>query len=201
MDTGTEMPIFARETGVVFSRVWAMPDADTFSIPPIAGFVQKYLMKSKISVDPFARNKRWATYTNDVNPNTAADSHLEADAFLRGLAQRGVVADLLFFDPPYSPRQLKECYNSFGRDMQLEDGQTARLRKIWRDTALPILYKDCVVLSFGWNTVGMGTKNGFEIVEILMVCHGADHNDTICMAERRKPQEPDLFANLCLSPK
>jgi len=76
----------------------------------------------------------------------------------------------------------------------LEDGQTARLPKIWRDAPLPILSDNAVVLSFGWNTVGMGTGNGFEIVEILMVCHGADHNDTICMAERRKPQEPDLFS-------
>jgi len=41
------------------------------------------------------------------------------------------------------------------------------------------------VLWFGWNTTGMGKKYGFEIEEILLVCHGSDHNDTICMAERR----------------
>ncbi len=193
MEIRTAIEQQPRETGVVFRREWAMPSADTFDVPCIAGFVQKYLLKSKVSIDPFARNKRWATYTNDINPNTAAGCHMEADEFLRSVAQDDVIADLLLFDPPYSPRQLKECYNSFGRDMQLEDGQTARLRKIWRDAALPILSEDAVVLSFGWNTVGMGTKNGFEIVEILMVCHGADHNDTICMAERRKPREPELF--------
>lgn len=178
---------------IEFSRVWSMPSSDTFDIPPIAGFVQKYLLKSKVSVDPFARNKRWATYTNDINPDTAAQSHLEADEFLRQLTKIGIKTDLLLFDPPYSPRQLKECYNSFGRNMQLEDGQTARLRKIWRDSALPILSEDSVVLSFGWNSVGMGTKNGFEIVEILIVCHGADHNDTICMAERRKARDSELW--------
>jgi hypothetical protein len=132
--------------GVLFSREWAMPSADTFDVPPIFRFVQKYLRKSTTSVDPFARNKRWATYTNDINPNTRAESHLEADEFLRGLK---IKSDLLLFDPPYSPRQLKECYNSFGRKMQLEDGQTARLRKIWRDSALPILTENAVVLSFG----------------------------------------------------
>jgi hypothetical protein len=57
---------------------------------------------------------------------------------------------------------------------------------------LPILTNDAVVLSFGWNTSGMGKARGFEIEEILLVCHGSDHNDTICMAERRC--QMDLFA-------
>lgn len=36
--------------------------------PPIGEMVQRYLKAAKISCDPFARNKRWATYTNDLNP-------------------------------------------------------------------------------------------------------------------------------------
>ena len=28
-------------------------------------------------------------------------------------------------------------------------------------------------------------KNGYTIEEILIVCHGGAHNDTICMAERK----------------
>lgn len=162
-----------------------MPCSDTFDAIPIHSFVWKYLHAAKVSVDPFARNKRWATFTNDVNPNTLANSHLEAEEFLSNLAQSGVRADLLIFDPPYSPRQQKESYDSFGRKMQQEDGMTARLRKIWRDAAYPLLTNDAVVLSFGWNSVGYGKRYGFEIEEILLVCHGSDHNDTICMAERR----------------
>jgi hypothetical protein len=42
------------------------------------------------------------------------------------------------------------------------------------------------VLSFGWNSAGMGKKYGFEQIEIMLVCHGAAHNDTICLAERRR---------------
>jgi hypothetical protein len=170
-----------------------MPDKDTFSVEPIHNFVWKYLSESKVSIDPFARNKRWATHTNDINPDAEAEHHLEATEFLDLLVKDKVAADFLLFDPPYSPRQLKECYNSFGRKMQLEDGQTARMRKEWRNHAMPILTNDAVVLSFGWNTVGFGRNLGFEIEEILLVCHGADHNDTICMAERRV--QSGLFAN------
>lgn len=114
---------------IEFSRVWAMPSADTFDVPPIAGFVQKYLMKSKVSVDPFARNKRWATYTNDLNPNTAADNHLEALEFLTLMARQNIVADLVIFDPPYSPRQVAECYSSIGRKTTQQDTQG----KSWSD--------------------------------------------------------------------
>jgi hypothetical protein len=39
-----------------------------------------------------------------------------------------------------------------------------------------------VVLSFGWNSAGMG--DFFEPVELLLVAHGGAHNDTICVAER-----------------
>ena len=169
-----------------FSRIWAMPNADTFSVPPIGEFVKRYLAEATLSCDPFARNKRWFTYTNDINPETAADSHMDASDFLLMLQKRQVKVDLFIFDPPYSPRQLKECYDSVGRKMQMEDGQTARLRKEWRDLTMPLLTNNAVVLSFGWNSVGFGKELAFDIEEILMVCHGADHNDTICLAERRR---------------
>lgn len=66
-----------------------MPNSDTFDIEPIHNFVWKYLSQAKVSIDPFARNKRWVTYTNDINPNTGAEYHLEATEFLDLLKQGG----------------------------------------------------------------------------------------------------------------
>lgn len=160
-----------------------MPSADTFDCEPIAGFVQKYLLKSKVSIDPFARNKRWATYTNDLNPKTAAQYHMDAEDFIRAYASQHS-PDLFLFDPPYSIHQIVATYSQFGID---RDGKGthngalySRVRKAIKDIAQP----GTVVLSFGWNSAGMG--KGFEIEEVLLVCHGGAHNDTICMAERRK---------------
>lgn len=176
-----------------FSRYWAMPSADTFSILPIEWFVKSYLMQSKCSVDPFARNKRWATYTNDLNPDTAALYHMDAREFLKMLATRDEIkTDLLLFDPPYSPRQISECYQSIGKEAQMKDTQSAVLYTECRDEAMALLTEDAIVLSFGWNSVGMGKERGFEIVEILLVCHGGAHNDTICVAERRMPKVAEL---------
>ena len=42
------------------------------------------------------------------------------------------------------------------------------------------------VITFGWNSGGIGKTKGFEIKEILMVAHGGWHNDTICTVEVKK---------------
>lgn len=169
-----------------FSRVWAMPSADTFSIPPIEKFVRHYLARASTSIDPFARNKTWATYTNDLNPETTAQHHMDAIAFLEMMAvvAAGTV-DLALIDPPYSPRQVSECYKAAGKSIGMKDTQNARLYKNVRDALMPLLTPHATVLSFGWNSTGMGKLRGFEQKEILLVCHGSAHNDTICLAEQR----------------
>ena len=104
--------------------------------------------------------------------------------FLDKLFAENVICDLVIFDPPYSPRQLSECYKNIGRKTTQEDTQSKSWR-LWKDGIARIVPVDGIVLSFGWNTVGMGVKRGYEILEILVVCHGGMHNDTICLAERR----------------
>lgn len=174
------------------SRHWGMPSADTFDCPPIEGFVKKYLMHSKKSVDPFARNKRWATYTNDLNPKTNADSHMDAIDFLKQLADGGKSADLVIIDPPYSPRQTKECYDNIGLKMESNDALLGLFRKKLKEQICRVLVPGGIVLTFGWNSVGMGKSLGFDIVEIVLVCHGSDHNDTLCVAEKKLNPYPTL---------
>lgn len=177
------------------TRKWAMPSSDTFDVPPIGEFVKSYLRKSKISVDPFARNKGWATYTNDLSPLASAEYHLEALDFLEMMGMMGVVADLVIFDPPYSPRQLAECYEQVGRVSTMEDMQALSWSN-WKSAISKIVPVGGIVLSFGWNSVGMGKKYAFDIIEIMMVCHGGMHNDTICMAERRAALQSDWFEEM-----
>lgn len=170
---------------VTMGRAWAMPSADTFSVRPIGDMVRRYLRASRVSVDPFARNSGLATYTNDLNPETSAQDHMDAAEWMESLAARGVIADLMLFDPPYSPRQISEVYAGIGRAVTTADTQSAALYSRVRDAAMRVLSDDAIVLSFGWNSVGMGSGRGFDLLEVLMVCHGGAHNDTICLAERR----------------
>ena len=136
-----------RRAAIQFSRCFAMPNAETFSIRPIGEFVQRYLAASKVSVDPFARNRDWATYTNDINPNTSAQSHQDAEAFLADLESKKVNADLVLFDPPYSPRQVMEHYQAAGLRVTQEDTQSGRLFKRVRNAIDRIVAPGGVVLS------------------------------------------------------
>lgn len=172
------------------SRAWAMPSPDTFSIPPIAQFVARHLRG--VTVDPFARNGTLATHTNDLNPDTAAQHHMDAEAFCLMLAGQGVLADCVLFDPPYSPRQISEFYQSIGRPVTTADTQNAMLYRRVRDALDRPVKPGGVVMSFGWNSAGMGQKRGYRIEEILLVAHGGAHNDTICVAETKV--QADLFA-------
>ena len=160
-----------------------MPSADTFTVRPIGAFVQKYLADSQVSIDPFARNNLWATYRNDINPQTVAQWHMDAEEFLKLMSgQHAGSVDLAILDPPYSPRQVSESYRAAGLEVRQADTQNAALYKRVKAALLPLLAPRATVLSFGWNSAGMG--KGFTPIEYLLVGHGGAHNDTICVAER-----------------
>lgn len=166
-----------------------MPSADTFDCKPIGDFVKKYL--TGISIDPFSRNKRWATYTNDLNPATKAESHVDAVSFLESLVGMNIKADCIILDPPYSPRQIAECYKGIGLKVGMEETQTAVLYMNVRRAILPLCKMGTTVLSFGWNSCGMG--DGFRRRETLLVAHGGAHNDTICVADELVQQQDTLI--------
>jgi hypothetical protein len=160
-----------------------MPNSDTFSQKATREFVKRWLYGRSTVVDPFARNCELANYTNDLNPETKAKSHLDAREYLTQLIGDGVRADLVIFDPPYSPRQISECYKIAGRKVTTADTQNAKLYRQVRDLLDQILKVEGIGLSFGWNSTGFGKGRGYTLVDLLLVNHGAAHNDTICLAE------------------
>ena len=162
-----------------------MPNSDTFSIPVIGDFVKKYLLNTQRSLDPFARNSMLAKYRNDLNPETQAEYHFDAEEFCGLILEKVGLCDVGIFDPPYSPRQISEAYKIAGLKVGMEETQNGKLYKRVRDALDEAIKPGGVVLSFGWNTSGMGKGRNYDIVEILLVAHGGAHNDTICMAERK----------------
>lgn len=140
---------------IQYKRVWAMPNKRTFEIKPIKELIEKELYG--VVLDPFPFNyKMDATeYLNKCYPSECS-----------------------VFDPPYSPRQLKECYKGKG-----EYDTKSSTWSQWKDKIAEKTDKKCI--SFGWNSGGLGKKRGFEITRILLVAHGGMHNDTICTVEKR----------------
>jgi hypothetical protein len=168
---------------MTITRLWAMPSRDTFKIKPIQELLDKYVPGDGLGwIDPFAGNNSPAGITNDLNPNTLAQSHLDACEFLKKL--EFWIYDGALLDPPYSPRQVSECYKSFGKTVTARDTSSEPLARVKDEIAMRIK-PNGYCISFGWNSCGLGINRGFNIIEILLVCHGGGHNDTICVVEKR----------------
>lgn len=172
---------------MIFKRAWAMPNSETFTIPPINDFVCRYT-RDKFVIDPFARNSQLAQITNDLNPETNAKFHMDAEEFVKKILSDGIKFDVALFDPPYSPRQISECYQNIGRKATMKDTQNTALYRKVRNYMDELIKPEGFVLSFGWNSNGMGKTRGYKIVELLLVAHGGGHNDTICIAEQKLPR-------------
>lgn len=167
---------------MIINRIWAMPNSRTFTIKPIKELLNRYITNGMVVVDPFANESKFGTITNDLNPKFDTDYHLDALDFLKQINDN--CADIVLYDPPYSPRQIKECYDGIGITVTADDTKSS-----WRAKHLEeiqrILKPNGICISFGWNTNGVGKKRGFEIIEILIVPHGGSKNDTLCTVERK----------------
>lgn len=85
---------------------------------------------------------------------------------------------------------MRRVYKGSGLERDGGGTRNSELYSRVRDAIPGALTANGIVLSFGWSSAGMGKKHGFEIIELLLVCHGGAHNDTICLAERRL--SPDI---------
>jgi hypothetical protein len=165
---------------MIINREWAMPDKHTFLIKPVSTLLRKYIGNGKGWIDPFAGENSPAEITNDLNPVKPTKFHLHAKEFAEQLSGKynGVL-----FDPPYSLRQVKECYNEIGVKLFQED--TQRFPQNVKEVIAPKIINGGYAITFGWNSQGFGKNLGFEIIEILLVPHGRSHNDTIVTVERK----------------
>lgn len=167
---------------MILNRKWAMPSKHTFQIKPIAELLQKYVGNGDGWIDPFAGENSPAEITNDMNPNKPAKFHLHAKEFASQLT--GTYIGCLFA-PPYSLRQVKECYDEIGVKLFADDSQ--RFPQNVKELIAPKIINEGIVITFGWNSQGFGRKLGFEMLEVLLVPHGRSHNDTIVVVERKIP--------------
>lgn len=169
-----------KSENIRIERIWAMPNKNTFEIKPIKELIQEEVSLDNIWIDPFANRNKIASITNDLSQEYDTDYHLDALDFLRLFEDESV--DGVLYDPPYSPRQVSECYNNVGYNVTWDTTKASFWGNHKREISR-IVKKGGKVITFGWNSGGIGYKYGFEISRILLVPHGGWHNDTICTVE------------------
>ena len=146
---------------MIIERKWAMPNKETFKIKPIKDLLSQQFRQGIEVLDPFPfEYKKDATeFLNEIEDNSF---------------------EYAVFDPPYSPRQLKECYKGKG-----EYDTKSSTWSNWKNLLAKKIKIGGKVISFGWNSGGLGINRGFKIHKILLVAHGGNHNDTICVVETK----------------
>lgn len=146
---------------IKFERVFAMANKNTFKIKPISKLLKEECYGKVLDPFPYPYNK---------------------DALITLKPEPDESADVVLFDPPYSQRQLKECYENQGLAYHEDMGNSGYWTKLSREISR-IVKPGGKVIKFGWNT-GRIFK-GFEITRIMLVCHGHHHNDTIVTVQRK----------------
>jgi len=104
---------------------------------------------------------------------------MDALDFLKSIDNESL--DGVLFDPPYSADQCLRKYTPKFKG-------TAGRAEYWaqcKDEIMRIIKPGGKSISFCWDSVGIGKNRGFTINEILMICHGACHNDTIITVETK----------------
>ena len=107
---------------------------------------------------------------------------MDALDFLKMFGDASV--DGILYDPPYSSRQVSECYHHFGYNVTEKTTQSSFWSNQKKEISR-ILKPGGKVITFGWNSGGIERKYGFDITRILLVAHGGWHNDTICTVEQK----------------
>ena len=111
----------------------------------------------------------------DIDKNVLADYFMDAYDFVKMCISKGTKFDTIVLDPPYNLRKSREKYG--GRYIGSFTKIKNELSKILNDGGL--------IIHYGYDSVGMSKSRGFKKIAVCLVCHNGDHNDTICLVERK----------------
>ena len=152
------------------TRVFALPNKQTFKIKPIKQLIERETKECRVIVDlfPYPFKRDALEYAKEI---------------------KSVSVDCVLFDPPYSFHQLNISYDNKGNKL------TDSYRSDLKNEICRILKPGGIAISFGWNSNGISNSrnhkykvvrfNQYEKKRILLVAHGAGHNDTIVTVEQK----------------
>jgi tRNA G10 N-methylase Trm11 len=110
---------------------------------------------------------------NDLNPEMNADTHHDVASIATHFPSESF--DTVVFDPPFDDLQAADKYDSLRADNVLQAFQ--QFEQLVRPGG--------VVITFGWNSWGMGSCATFEREETVLFQRGPVKRDVIATVDRR----------------
>jgi len=169
-----------REKNPICTWNFDLPSPDTMTIPCFLKKLFEYHHGAMNIADLFARNCKIGTMgmTNDIDPNTKAEYHLDVFEFLKLIKDES--QDMIIIDPPFSFNQAAKHYkNSAGKCLGV--GWLPAVRR----EAGKKLKPGGLMFCLGWDANGAGNKRQFELIEVIICAHGQGRNATIMTIDRK----------------
>jgi hypothetical protein len=161
-------------SNIDFTYLYQPPARYTFDQIELKYWVEKWCVGNMV-LNLFAGKNRLDVkeIRVDIDEKMPADYHIDAHTFVSNY--NGKLFTTIVLDPPYNVRKAREKYGS------RYIGKLTQIKSIIPN----ILEAGGRVISLGYDSVGMSFSRGFKKVAICLVCHGGDHNDTICVVEEK----------------
>jgi len=151
------MKIRGQSPVLKMSRVWSVPNIQTFSIPFIKKLIKKYRTGKVLDLFIFP---------------------FDEDVLIKLEKIKTESIDVLLYDPPYSSNMAKTLYDNKGKNIFGN-----YYHKNLRLEASRVLKPGGIVIKFGWDSTRL--NNNLEIIEVILISHGGQHHDTICTIQRK----------------
>ena len=154
----------------------------TFSKKPIRDWVESVCVGKVLNLF-CGRTKLAVDETRvDMDPLVMPDHCMDALDYLEQCDTR---FDTVLLDPPYSFRKSMEMYG----------GRKASRFNIVKNRIPDVLNPGGRVITFGYHSVSMGTRRGFQITRLLVISHGGAIHDTLATVEQNHQIHVDWNVN------
>lgn len=158
-----------------FTYLAQPPKKFTFEQPKLKKWCEKWCKGKVLNLFAGKTTLLCDEYRIDINKEMKADWYGDSFEFV-SITKRKF--DTIILDPPYNLRKAREAYK----------GHYISSYKKIKDQLMNILNDGGRIITFGYDSVGMSKRKGVEKIAVCLVCHGGDHNDTICLVEEKKNQ-------------
>lgn len=166
-----------RGLGIKFTRAFSMPNKWTSQMQPVSELLDEEM--EGFTVDLFAGNCTLGDVTNDLNPDTLAQFHMEAEDFVQTFGNASI--DTLIDDPPFTLEQISRSYSGIGSHATKLD-TSLNFWSRYRKHIPRVVTLGGKVIKFGYDSCGYP---GFTLERMLLLYHGGGHYDTICTVWRK----------------
>lgn len=167
---------------ISFTYMYQPPKRYTFQMPLLKQWIEDHCEGKVLNLFAGIVLLNVDETRNDIDTECPADYHMDVYEFIAMAKEKGMKFDTIVADPPYNMRKSREKYE--GRWI----GHFTKVKNQISD----LLNDGGVIISLGYDSVGMSRSRGFRKEALCTVCQNGDHQDIQVIMERKLIGKADI---------